>query len=315
MKEAIEKLKEAKSIAILPHINEDGDAMGSCLAAANMLRSMGKEAVVYVSGEIEHRLSFLGQDYVIYNPSQVKAHDLCLCIDCADIKRLGERSKLLEKIGNSVNIDHHYTNTMYADANYVEGNASSAGEVIYKLFEAMGVKPDKASAAYLYAAISSDTGSFKFNSVTPHTMRIAADLLEYGIEHDTIARALFDTATIEEVMLKADITKSIESFGDGKVRMIFLEGGLLEKYGIDEKNSPEIVDIVRGIEGTVIAAALKKTPDEVRVNLRSNTDADVSVIAAKFGGGGHKRAAGFRVKNAEIEDVKQKLADYCIMEI
>ncbi len=315
MKQIIEKLQNAQTIAILSHISEDGDAMGSCYAMLHMLTKMGKNATVYVNDEVEDRLKFLGNDYVIYNSETKVEADLCVCLDCGDIKRLGDRVALVEQIGNSVNIDHHYTNTMYCDANYVEGDASSTGEVLYKLFKEMGQEIDKDIAKFLFTAICSDTGSFKFSSVTPQTMCIAAELIKFDIEHHKIARALFDTYTIEETRLRAEVMSSIESYCDDKVRIVCMSDEMLKKYGIDKKNSPSIVDIARGIEGTEIAIALIQNNEEIRVNLRANEYANVSDIATKFGGGGHIRAAGCRVKNMELEELKKKLVEACLLEI
>lgn len=310
MKTVIEKLKNAKSVAILTHIVEDGDCIGSALALKKVLEGMGKAAIVYVSAKVEERLDFLGNDYIIYSPERLSEHDLCVCVDCADVKRLGERAEILEKIPATVNIDHHYTNTMYADVNYVEGDASSTGEVIYKFIKEMGVEPDSQIAAYLYAAICSDTGSFKFSNTSPQTMRIAADLLEYDIKHDEIARRLFDTFTLDEIHLKAELMAGVESYCDGKVSLVAFEEELIAKYGIAEENIPSVVDIPRSVEGTEIAVALKRINGEVRANLRSNSDVNVAEIAAQFGGGGHVKAAGFRVKNAEIDDVRKRVIEF-----
>ena len=310
MKAIIEKLKNAKSAAILTHIVEDGDCIGSALALKKVLEGLGKSVVVYVSAKVEDRLGFLGEDYVIYSPQSSAEHDLCVCVDCADAKRLGERAEFLEKISDTVNIDHHYTNTMYADVNYVEGDASSTGEVIYKLIKEMGIEPDKEVAAYLYTAICSDTGSFKFSNTSPQTMRIAADLLEYGIKHDEIARMLFDTFTLEEIHLKAELMAGVESYCDGKVSLVAFEEELIAKYGIAEENIPSVVDIPRSIKDTEIAVVLKRISGEVRANLRSNSDVNVAEIAAQFGGGGHVKAAGFRVKNATIDDVKKQVIEF-----
>ncbi len=315
MKQIIEKLHQAQDIAILSHISEDADAIGSCLAMAHMLKKAGKNATIYVNDAIEDRLSFLGNDYVIYNEDTEVVADLCVCLDCGDIKRLGDRAKLIEKIGNSINIDHHYSNTKYADVNYVEGDASSTGEVLYKLFSEMNIELDDICAKYLYAAICSDTGSFKFSSVSPKTMHIAAKLLEYNIEHHKIARALFDTYTTQEIKLRAEIMSTIESYGDGKINVVCMSDEMLKKYGISKKNTPSVVDIARSVEGGEIAIALIQNKDEIRVNLRANEYANVSEIAAKFGGGGHIRAAGCRVKNTDVEELKKQLIQACLLAI
>lgn len=315
MNKIIEKLNNAQSVAILPHISEDGDAAGSCFAMAHILRKMGKKATVYANAEFEERLGFLGNDYVIYTPDTEVECDLCVCLDCGDIKRLGERAQLIERIGNSVNIDHHYSNTLYADENYVEGDSSSTGEVLYGIFEKMGVALDAEAARFLYTAICSDTGCFKFSSVSGKTMQIASKLIEYKIGHDAIARALFDTYTIEEIKLRARVMSTIESYCNNKVRVVYLSNKMLEEFGIDPQNTPSIVDIARGVKGTEIAIALIENEEEIRVNLRANEYADVSKIASQFGGGGHVRASGFRARGTNVEELKKKLIEACLLQL
>ncbi|MBR0470422.1 MAG: DHH family phosphoesterase, partial [Clostridia bacterium] len=142
MQAVIDKINAAKSVAIITHVNEDPDTIGSCFAFQKMLRKMGKEAVIYVSGKIEDRLSFMGSDYVTYRSGIQHNHDLCACLDCGDLGRIGERKTLFDEIGNSINIDHHMTNTCFADANLVDGKASAAAEIVTLLFREMGLELD-----------------------------------------------------------------------------------------------------------------------------------------------------------------------------
>ena len=312
MEEVIKKILSAKSAAVMAHIHEDPDALGSCFAVASVLREHGKKAVVYVSGPVEQRLDFMGKDYEEYVPGAVYDHDLCICLDCGDADRLGARRALMESIGHSVNIDHHYSNTRFAEENYVDGGASSTGEILYRLFKDAGIKITKSTAAQLYTAICSDTGCFKFSCVSPDTMRAAAELMETGIDHAETARLLFDCETLAAAKLKAEVTSCMESFFGGKVRVVTMPEGMCGRYGIAEADAPNLVDIPRGIAGTEIAVCLKELGGEVRVNLRSNGDADVSLIAARMGGGGHKKAAGCSVKNARAAEVKEEIIRECM---
>ncbi len=311
MEKVIEKIMSARSAAILPHVNEDADALGSCFALAGVMRSMGKKAVVYVNGTVEGRLSFMGSEYEEYVPGKKYEHDLCVCLDCGDLGRIGGRRELFDAIGNSVNIDHHYTNTNFADENYVDGSASSTGEILYRLLKNAGIEITKETARRLYTAICSDTGCFKYSSVSPETMRAAAELIETGIDHAEIARLLFDCETLEAAKLKAEATEKMESFYGGKLRIVTMPEGMCGRYGIAVEDAPNLVDIPRTIVGTEIAVCIKELEDEVRVNLRSNGEADVSIIAAKLGGGGHKKAAGCTVKNASADGVKEEIIKEC----
>lgn len=311
MQNVIEKINNAKKIIILPHIREDADALGSCFAFGEVMKSMGKQSVCCVSAAIEERLEFIGGDYVVYSEDGEYACDLCVCLDCADIERLGDRRRIFDAAKNTVCIDHHYTNGGFADAFYIDGGASSTGEILCRLFKEMNVDISDKTARYLYIAICSDTGSFKYSNVTPETMRTAAKLLEYDFDHSDIARLLFDLCSLNEVKFKSEIMQNIYSVG-GKINIVSADGELYKKYGISEENVPEIIDIPRSIAGTEIAVSIKKSGSSFRVSLRSNGEANVAEIALKFGGGGHARAAGCTIETDDLEKAKQMISEECL---
>lgn len=311
MQGVIDKINRARSIAVFPHVNEDPDALGSCFAFAKMMRKLGKEATVYVSGAVESRLAFIGTDYVMYD-GKTHSHDLCACIDCGDIDRITERKKMFSEINNSINIDHHYTNTLFADENYVDGNAAASAEILYELFRAMGAPLDSEIAKDLYTALCSDTGCFKYSNVSPKTMRTAADLLEYDFDHAEVARLLFDSESLAAARLKAEITGNIKSYADGKITLVVTDEKIGEKYGMNKADIPNLVEIPRRIEGSEIAVCIKKTDDGFRLNLRSNGDADVSKVAMKFGGGGHIKAAGATIHAPSAEEAERQAIEACM---
>lgn len=311
MQAVIDKIMNAKSIAVFPHVNEDPDALGSCFAFKKVMQLMGKEATMYVSGKVEARLAFIGSDYVMYSEGIEHNHDLCVCLDCGDLDRLTERKAMFEEIGNTVNIDHHFTNTLFADANYVDGKAAATSEILFELFEKMGIKLNAEIARDLYTAISSDTGCFKYSNVTPKTMRTAASLLEYGFDHAEVARLLFDSETLETAKLKAEITESIQTYAGGRIKLVVTDENAGEKYGIHKEDLPNLVDIPRRIEGTEIAACIKHIEGGFRLNLRSNGDADVAKVAMKFGGGGHIKAAGATLKFDTAEEALRAVVAEC----
>lgn len=309
MNKVIEKINNAKSIAVFPHINEDGDALGTCFAFAEVMRRLGKVAVVYVSEIPEKRLEFMGTDYVVYDEEKTYNHDLCACLDCGDLLRIGRRVKLFDEINNSINIDHHATNTNFADANYVVGGASAAAEVLYCVFEEMGIELEKNEAEHLYTAICSDTGSFKYSSTSPKTMRIAASLMEHGFDFSEIEHRLFDCRSYEAALMCAEVTMGMKSYEDGKITVVTVDDAVYEKYGMNVKDAPNLVDIPRCIDGAEIAACIKHQNGTIRVNLRSNGDKDVSKVALEFGGGGHARAAGCNVEAKSLEEAEKLVVD------
>lgn len=312
MKKVIEKIEKANSVAVFPHTDEDPDALCSCFAFCEVLRAMGKTAVCYTGEPIEKHLEFIGGEYEIYDKTRTYDHDLAVCLDCGDMERLSERVKLFNEIGSSVNIDHHRTNTNFADINYVDGDASATGEILCALFKEMDVKLTDKTARYLYIAICSDTGCFKYSNVSPKTMRTAADLLEFDFDHAEIARLLFDTYALNVVKLKSELMQNIHSYAGGRINVVTADDSIFAKYGVEAKEAPNIVDIPRRVAGTEIAVCVKRLNGSIRVSMRSNGKADVSEVSTKFGGGGHTKAAGCSVEAETLDEAEKLIVEECI---
>lgn len=311
MDKVIELINNSKRCAIIPHIKADGDAIGSCLAMHSVLCRLGKEAVIYTEEPIEKRLEFLDCGTSTVYTGETADCDTCIVLDCGDMGRVSGRRPVFEGAAHTVNIDHHRTNTQFAEANYVEPKTSSTGEVLFKLFREMGIEPDRKTAQYLYAAICSDTGCFAYSNVSPDTFRIAAELIALDIDHAEIARMLFDCEDISSAKIRAELVNNMNSYYSGKLRVVTISEEQCAKYGIMPEEVQDPVNLPRGLRGTEIAAALKFYDGKIRVSLRSNGDADVAKIALRFGGGGHTRAAGCTITGASLEKAEKMIAEAC----
>lgn len=301
-------IDEASSIAVISHIDEDCDAFGSSLAMLEMLKNRGKKAVYYVSKPIEKRISFLSDDYVIFDKDKISGHfDLLICLDSGDMGRIGERACLFDMADKSLSIDHHYTNTMYAQENRVDGDMSSACEMVYDLFCEMKVEITRSMAEYLYCGIMGDTGCLKYSCASPKTVTVVSKLMECGIDHAELCRRLFDIEPIEIIKLKGHVMNNLESFYDGRVTVAVLDEETLEQFGVGENDTGDIVNIPRSVSGTEIAAYIKITKEKVKISLRSNGKYNVGEIALKLGGGGHAMAAGAAFEPCSKEEAKEKL--------
>lgn len=309
MNDAIEIILKADKVWIIAHEDEDADSVGSCFAMKQALLKLGKDAKCCFSAPLENHIAFMGGDYEVFCENDEYASDLCICLDCGDIKRLGKRIKVFENAKNTLSIDHHETNTRFAGVNFVDAKAAATAEILYGLFSEMGIETDKDIAKNLYAAMSADTGSFKYSNVTDKTMHIAGELISKGINHAEIARLLHDTDPIGVIRCKAEIMQNIEEYFEGKLTLVTATDALFEKYGITERDSGDIVNIARAVSGCVIAVSLRETDGKIKISFRSNGEISVSQIAQKFGGGGHAKAAGAKVTGKTIKQVKAEVKD------
>ena len=311
MNKVIELIRKANSVVILSHDSEDADAVGSSFATRLALLGMGKKVECIFSEIPEQRIRFLGDDYLVFDENYIPKADLCLCLDCGDVKRIGKRKAIFDAAKTTACIDHHHTNVGFCDADFIDSKAPATGEIIYNLFTEMGVEITQDIAKQLYAAISSDTGSFKYSNVRPETFAIAAELIKKDIDHAEIARKLFDTEDLKVVKFKGNLMNNLEQYFDGKLNIVLALDSLISEYGIEEKDTGDIVNIPRGVSGCEIAVSIRETPEKIKVSFRSNGKYDVSCLAEKFGGGGHVMAAGAAVRNKSMEQIKEEIIKYC----
>ncbi|MGE5614535.1 MAG: DHH family phosphoesterase [Bacillota bacterium] len=312
------ELKVSRSVVILPHEAADGDAIGSSLALAFILSRMGKKVKVMMEEEIPYIYDFLpGKEFCGAASDEKCSFDLAMALDCGDMERLGSRKEIFACTPKTVNIDHHLTNTQFADLNYVDTASSATGEIIYELMKLLGQELDKDIAECLYVAISTDTGGFRYGNTTPLTHRIAADLLETGIDVAGISQKVFDITSSGKVKLMGAAIQSLELLEDGRIAIMSVSGETIMNTGASEADSDGIINTARNIRGVEVAAMLRQTDkDGIKVNLRSNSYVDVSAIAGRYSGGGHKCAAGFttggsleQVKEMLIKDLKEALVN------
>ena len=280
---------------IIPHRNPDGDCLGSAIALAYGLRSMGKTAYVTLPNEPSDRLSFLWDDS-LKAPEEFSCQ-VCISVDVASPYMMAQlEDEIFNKAPHTVCIDHHGTNTCFAQHNLVDSDAAACGEVIFRLLEHMGVDIDTRTATAIYVAIASDTGSFRYSNTTGETHRITAELIDMGIDAAGIMKRLFETRKPGELGAMAGIVSNMEYHFDGKVCLTYVDKSLLDEYGVTFDGVDEYVSLPRSIEGVEVGIFLKcYGPGETKVSLRSGEYVNVADIAASLGGGGHIRAAGVTI--------------------
>ena len=309
-KEAVGLLKEKDNILILTHRNPDGDTLGSGFALLRALRQLGKRVKLLNADAINEKYAHLYEGL----SEESFEEEFIVSVDVAERKLLGD---LMEKYADKVDlsIDHHGTGKLFAKKTYCESESASACEIVYEIIKALGVKIDKGIADCIYTGCSTDTGCFKYSNVTPRTHRIAAELIEYGADHSKINEKMFDTKSMNSIMLERMCYESLEVFGGGKVAVITVTKEMLRKSGTDKSALDAIKPITRQIEGVEIGLTVKEEDGGASgVSIRTSENYDASAICAHFGGGGHIRAGGCEIKDTP-ENTKEKVIDYILNNI
>jgi len=296
MIEIFNAVKDAGSICISGHIRPDGDSISSCTAIYAYIQNnyntdRSKKVVVYTE-EYDEKLAFLDKDKE-YNKSfsRGESFDLFIAVDCGSIDRLGAAQESFEVSTNKICIDHHISNTGFADINVVRPDASATCEVLFDLFEYE--KIDLRTATALYTGIIHDTGVFKHSNTTRHTMEVAGALLEKGVNASwLIDKTFYEKTHLQNLMLGRCLMSSMLLL-DGKIIVSKIEKRILDMYDAKSSDLDGVIDQLRVTEGVEVAIFLKEEePQKYKVSMRSNGIVDVSKIAVMFGGGGHVKAAG-----------------------
>jgi len=310
----IEKIKKAikkhKSFLVTSHVSPEGDSLGSQLAMANLLSQMGKDFVIVDSDPIPARYRFLPNVSLIKSTrKKIGKKDAAIVLDCPNLTRVGKVEKMVRKCRHIINIDHHVSNSMYGNINWVEKDASSVGEMMYKLFKATDCDISKKTALYLYIAILTDTGSFNYGNTSSATHEIVGELLGYGLEPFNISQNIYENKTLGEIRLLGKVLSSLKVTPNGKIAYITVTKSLLEKTGSKPSSCENFVNFARSVRDVDVAIFFRediKKKNTFHASFRSTNRADVNAIASYFGGGGHKNASGCVLKGSYV-DIKKKV--------
>ncbi len=297
-KEILNKIKTSSNILIITHVNPDGDTLGSASALKSFI---GGKADILI--QIEDNFQFPATYHFLPYLNNAKnfsnledKYDLIIALDCASIDRIIDKAReIFDKSENTIAIDHHKTNKGYAKLNLVRGGISSTGEVLYDFFKALNIEITPEIATGLYSAILTDTGCFKYESTTPHTFEIAKELSKTGINTSEIADLCYTNKPKNLVLFQNYlITNAIFCLND-KIAYTLISKEIQEKYQARDEYTEGICETLRSIKNVEIAFVIKETEVGSKVSIRTK-EIDATLIAGKFQGGGHKRAAGCTIK-------------------
>lgn len=310
----LEKIKKAKSIVLLTHENPDGDAVGSSLAMYEALKQMGKENVDVIIPEYPRTYTFLPNVDKVKKEGEKESYDLAIALDSATIKMLNGWSNYFEEAKTKIVIDHHSTNTMYGDLNYVNPDSPACTQILLTIFEYFGIEITNEIGKCILTGIITDTGGFQYVSTRPETFEFAARLLKSGINVSEIYKKAMNTKTRANFELRKRAIDRMEFLEEGKISFTYITKQDIEEIEATSDDHEGIVDEGRCIEGVEVSIFIRETEKGYKVSLRSNEYVNVSDVCLIFGGGGHKHAAGCTV-TMPIEQAKEKIINQIKMQL
>lgn len=301
----ISEIKRAKTIAIISHVNPDGDTVGSSLAIFKALEMYGKKPYIFCDDPISGKISILaGAEN--YNKDRADKYDLSIAVDCADMERMGNSIVEFKRGRRKMVIDHHKTNRKYGDINLLDINAAASAQVVTFLLDEMGLLNEEI-AKLLYSGLVTDSGGFSFSSVTTETMIAASKLLKFDIKAHEINEHFLKKIKMNIYKLKARVLEKAKFYDNNSIGIITFMQSDFDATGTDTTCTEGIINNIINVIGIKVAVAISEVGDKnFKVSVRTGDDVDSSKIALVFGGGGHKNAAGFRV-NGFYEDVEEKI--------
>jgi phosphoesterase RecJ-like protein len=294
------RLREDERFVLAAHENPDGDALGSLVAMHGLLSALGKDSAMFISPEdlpLPREYRCFSLDGLIRQPPADIAARTVVFLDCGNIDR--NSASVLRDGAHLLNIDHHHDNTRFGTLNHVVPDASCTAEIVWDLMHGLGVRPTPAVAEALYIALITDTGRFMYENTGPRAHLMAAELIEVGVDVPGVYRRLYEGVPLGKLTLLARALAQLQRFDSGELTLATLSAEDFDRADAEESYSEGIIDQLRALEGTKVAALVRELSSGERkgqhkVSLRAtDDDVDVSIVARAQGGGGHRRAAGF----------------------
>ena len=305
--EILNQIQKAESIVILTHESPDGDAIGSSLAMKLALENMGKASDVIIP-EVPEVFDFLPGRADIKTESNVEKYELAISVDCATEMRIAGK-EYFENAKHTIVIDHHGSNTMFGDFNYVNPVSPACCDILSGIFDYYNVNITKDIGTCLLTGIITDTGGFKYPSTTAETFEFAAELLRKGVNVSDIFKRTMDTMSKATFQLTKKVIDRMEFLENGKVAFTYITKKDIEEVNAKPGDHEGLVNIGRNLNGVEVSIFIRQSEDEeeqYKVSMRTNGDINASDICLMFGGGGHPRAAGATIKGT-VEEIKEKL--------
>jgi phosphoesterase RecJ-like protein len=298
LRHILQAIRRSRSICVVGHVRPDGDCIGSQLALTVGLRNLGKQVTCWNEDGLPAKLAFLDPEHLMQKPRRGGQFDCVIAVDSASLDRLGSATPCIARRKLLINIDHHQSNTHYGDLNWVQPDSASTGELIYRLFCAARWPINPLIADCLFAAVSTDTGSFQYPSTRPDTLYMAGQLLERGANLATVCQHLYHSLPLAHVRLLRRVYARFKLTHGNQIAYFWLRKRDYAQAGAKPADSEGLIDHLRAIQPVVVACLFEQMePRLIRVSLRSKDHrVNVGQIATALGGGGHQAAAGARIR-------------------
>ncbi len=310
----VDTIRQHKRFLISAHIDPEADAVGSQLALASLLRRLGKEVTIVDQDSAPDSCGFLFQLKQIklfkdLDKSSFKKPDCVIIVDCPTLERIGRVRELITDDTVVVNIDHHVSNDMFGDVNWVDLKAAAVGEMIFDIFKKLKMKILKDEAVVIYSAILIDTGSFRYSNTTVKTHTIAAELIKNGLDTNTIYEHLFEMKSYQVTRLLGLALSGIKKNKYGKIVWMWVTGRMLKESGAHLVDAENFIGFPRAVKECKVAILFKETAHKgvFKVSFRGKKGVDVNKIAAKFGGGGHAGASGCTITASGLKEAERRI--------
>jgi len=306
----IEGIRESHSICVVGHIRPDGDCVGSQLGLTLALKNEGKKVHCWNEDRIPEKYEFLDPDRLVQKPKPGMEFDCVVATDAASFERLGKVGACIEKRKLFINIDHHESNTRYADLNWVSAREPSSGELVFRLLKAAKWPITKPIADCLFTAVSTDTGSFQYPTTRPGTFHVAAEVVRRGANLARICDEVYQSYPLSRARLLKHVYSHFRLTQQNQIAYFWLKKADFARTGADSCDTEGLIDHIRAIAPVVVACVFEELePELTRISLRSKSaKVNVNEIAALFGGGGHPAAAGARIPGTPLAVQRQVIA-------
>jgi phosphoesterase RecJ-like protein len=306
----LEGIRGCQTFCVVGHIRPDGDCIGSQLGLTLALQNEGKTVVCWNQDTVPQKLAFLDSKKLVRAPEPGRQFDCVIATDAASLERLGTVGECIQNRTLFINIDHHQSNTRYADLNWVSAKEPSTGELIFRLLKVANWPITPAISDCLFTAVSTDTGSFQYPTTRPATYHVAGELVKRGANLAKICDEVYQSYPLSRVRLLKHLYNKFRLTHQNQIAYFWLKKADYLRTGADPSDSEGLIDHIRAIEPVVVACLFEEIePELTRISLRSKSDhVDVNDIAKLFGGGGHKAAAGARIPGRPLSIQRRVIA-------